>query len=231
MKKEDEMQIIGRRLLFVEDDKTLVKNYSEYFSEENVAVCVNTLEEAKKYLRFLSFDAVVLDLVLGTSDGLELFQMVDNLPPVVVCSSLSTEYDVLNALQRGAVDYVVKPCSMRLLEARLKLRLRPTNDGLLSCEGLVINPVSKVAKFYEQPVPLTASEFNVLCFLMRNSGRFFLSDQIYEQIWHAESLNTATVRKHISALRSKLEEVCAGKAFIRNEFGKGYAFIGKVVFD
>ncbi len=222
------MQISGKKLLFVEDDKELTLRLSEHFSEENIAVFVSNLDDAKKYLRFIQFDAVVLDLLLGETNGLKLFSATADLPPVVIYSSLGSDFDIINALSQGAVDYVVKPCSMRLLEAKLKLRLRPSREGILSSGGLKLNPVNKMAKYYEQTIPLTASEFNILYFLMKKNDRFFTSDQLYEKVWNLQSLNTATVRKHISSLRHKLTQACNGTDFIRNEFAKGYAFCGDV---
>ncbi len=225
------MTISGRTILFVEDDKQQIQELSAHFSNENAVVFVSDVEEAVKYLRFINFDALVLDIVLPNSLGLELLQTVPHLPPTVIYSSLDSEHDILHALSLGAVDYIVKPCSMRLLEAKLKLRLLPTQQACMSCNGLFLNPTNKKATYYGEPIPLTSSEINLLVFLMKHHNRFFSGDELYEKIWNAKSLNSATVRKHLSSLRQKLENSCNGKELIINEFGKGYAFIGDVKFE
>ncbi len=225
------MRISGRTLLFVEKDKSLLRDLSDYFAVENAALFVTELSEARKYLRFFNFDAMVLDLDDADGEGLELLKSEENLPPTVVLSSRTAESDILNALYLGACDYITKPCSMKLLEAKLKLRLRPSTNAMMSCDGLVTNPISKVAKYYDTIIPLTASEFNILAFLMKNHGQFFTSDELYEKIWRAQSYGNATIRKHISSLRQKLQNACMGREFITNEFGKGYTFPGTVVFE
>ncbi len=222
------MKMRGRRILFVEDDKRLTNVIAEHFSVANLAVFVQTVDDARKYLRFLHFDAVVLDVVLGSESGLRLLQALPNLPPVVVYSVLDSEQDILRALELGAVDYIVKPCSMQLLEAKLKLRLSPARDGVLVSDGLALNPIQKSATYYEAPLHLTGSEFDILYFLMQNTGEIFPAEQLYEQLWNEQSLHNTTVRKHISSIKAKLTEVCPQREFIRNEFAKGYRFVGDV---
>ncbi len=224
------MTISGRTLLFVESNKTAAEELSRHFSEENVVVLAQTMNEAEKYLHFLSFDACILDLVLPDGSGYELLRKISGRLPTVIYTALGSEADVLKALELGAVDYITKPVSMRLLEAKLKLRLLPSKNATISCGSLVLNPVSKLAKYDDTVIPLTASEFNILAYLMKHPRKFYTGDQLYERIWNAKSLNTATVRKHISSLRPKLVEV-SGKEFIVNEFGSGYAFIGDVTYQ
>ncbi len=225
------MKISGRAILFVEDDKQLMRRLSDYFSVENAVVFVSSIREARKYLRFISFDALVLDIILPDGCGLDLLKSMNNLPPTIIYSCLSNEYDILNALSLGAADYIIKPCSMQLLEAKIKLRLLPSGNVTLSSNGLVLNPITRQASYYNEKLSLTSSEFNVLYFLMQNSNKFFTSDELYEKIWSAKSLNSATVRKHLSSMRKKLAVACPNTELIINDFGKGYSFIGEVTFE
>ncbi len=225
------MKISGRAILFVEDDKQLIHKMSDHFSVENAVVFVSSVHEARKYLRFISFDALVLDIILPDGSGLDLLKNVHNLPPTIIYSHLSNDFDILNALSLGADDYIVKPCSMQLLEAKIKLRLLPSGNVTVSSNGLVLNPITRQAKYYNDTLSLTSSEFNVLYFLMQNSNKFFTSDELYEKIWSAKSLNSATVRKHLSSMRQKLTHACPEAELIINDFGKGYSFIGEVKFE
>ncbi len=225
------MLITGRTLLFVEDDMRVIKELNDFFAHDNAVMFVRTLDEAVKYLHFISFDALILDMVLPDGTAMQLLRMVKELPPTVIYSTLDNEYDIVTALTSGAIDYIIKPCPMRVLEAKLRLRLRPSKKATITASGLTLNPMNRTAKYLGCAIPLTASEFNILYFLMSNSGEFFTSDEIYEKIWNAKSMGTATIRKHMSSLRPKVADACPGQDFLVNEFGHGYAFIGDVTYE
>ena len=107
--------VCGRQLLFVEDDEKLKKEMIAYFSPVNTVFTASDVEEAINLLtKTGNFDAVVLDLILRNSMGINLFKMFPDLPPVIILSSLDGEDRILTGLTSGATDYVVKPCSMRL---------------------------------------------------------------------------------------------------------------------
>ena len=221
--------VSGRTLLFVEDDEQLKREMIAHFSPANTVFAASDVEEAVNILKERgNVDAVVLDLILKNSMGLDLFAAFPALPPVIILSSLDGEDSMYTGLTSGAADYVVKPCSMRLLEAHVALRLLPAAAAAETFGDFSINANTRVVKYKNAPIPLTPSEFNILFFLVKNRGRFFTADEIYEKIWCAPSLHTTTIRAHLSSLRRKLKAAMPAGGLIRTEFNKGYCFTGEL---
>lgn len=151
------------------------------------------------------------------------------MPPVIILSSLDGEDTIFSGLTSGAVDYVVKPCSMRLLETHIALRLLPKADAELNFGEFSVNANTRSVKYKNMPIALTASEFNILFFLIKNRGRYFTADEIYENIWCAPSLHTTVIRTHLSSLRRKLKAAMPASDIIKTEFNKGYCFTGEAL--
>lgn len=222
--------VYGRKLLFVEDDEKLKKEMVAYFSPTNTVFTASDVEETVDLLtKTGNFDAVVLYLILKTSMGLDLFKTFPELPPVIILSSLDGEDTILTGLTSGAADYVVKPCSMRLLEAHIAIRLLPKTDAVDNFGSFSVNANTRTVKYKSMPISLTPSEFNILFFLVKNQGKYFTADEIYEKIWCAPSLHTTTIRAHLSSLRRKLKAAMPASDIIRTEFNKGYCFTGDVL--
>ena len=221
--------VYGRKLLFVEDDEKLKEEMVAYFSPTNTVFAASDVEEAADILAESgNFDAVVLDLILRNSMGLDLFRKFPELPPVIILSSLDGEDNIVTGLTSGAADYVVKPCTMRLLETHIAIRLFPKADAMKTFGAFSVNANSTV-KYKNMPITLTPSEFNILFFLVKNQGKYFTADEIYEKIWCAPSLHTTTIRVHLSSMRRKLKAAMPTSDIIRTEFNKGYCFTGDVL--
>ena len=223
-------KVCGRKLLFVEDDEKLKKEMFAHFSAENEVFTASDVDEAVNILQSQgNIDAVILDLVLKSSSGIDLFKAFPALPPVIILSSLDGEESIITGLTSGAADYVVKPVSPRLLEAHVALRLLPKAEAVETFGRFSINANTRAVKYNGAVIALTPSEFNILFFLVKNKGRFFTADEIYEEIWCAPSLHTTTIRAHLSSLRRKLKAASPSADIIRTEFNKGYCFTGEVI--
>lgn len=219
----------GRKLLIVEDDEKLKKEMVGYFSPENAVFTASDVDEATEILAEQgNFDVVVLDLILKNSMGMELLKSAA-LPPVIILSSLNGEDDIVTGLTSGAADYIVKPCTMKLLETHIAIRLLPKTDAVETFGTFSVNANTRSVKCGNTTVPLTPSEFNILFFLVKHKGRYFTADEIYEEIWCAPSLHTTTIRAHLSSLRRKLKKALPAADIIRTEFNKGYCFTGDVL--
>ena len=219
--------VCDRKLLFIEDDEGLKRKMVEYFSTSNVVCTASDVDEAVEILeKSGDFDAIVLDLILKHSMGLDLFKEFPVLPPVIILSSLDGEDNLLAGLTSGAADYVVKPCTMKLLETHIALRLLPKSEAIETFGAFSINANTRTVKYGNASVSLTPSEFNILFFLVKNRGEYFTADEIYEKIWCAPSLHTTTIRAHLSSLRRKLKTALPFADIIRTEFNKGYCFTG-----
>ncbi len=214
-----------RTILVVEDDIPFADSLKHYFEKKgNKVYHTKNLAETKQILQKKQFDAIILDIILPDGEGTNLFTTADLLPPTIILSTLGTEHDMLEGLTAGALDYIVKPCSFELIEARLSLRLLPKKDSFIILHELKADVVQREVHYMGHPITLTGCEFNILWFLMSHSGQFFTAASLYENVWEMPSLSSTTIKYHISNLRKKIKAF-TNKDLIVTEFGKGYSFV------
>lgn len=217
-------KIENRSILIVEDDAETLRTLVEHFSVANSVVACDRLSNAIAAIGGNRFDIILLDVILPDGSGLKLLDCVAE-TPVVILSDLGSDSNMLDGFAAGAVDYIVKPASCEIIEARAALRLLPEAQSVISSHGLVLNTAKRTAVYENKQLELTSSEFNILTFLMQNAGVFFTASQIYEKVWKMPHLNTTTIKAHLSNLRKKMmsaSRACAD--LIVTEFGKGYSF-------
>lgn len=215
-----------KNILIVEDGDKLREKLFEYFSVRNKVMACKNLKSAITATTQNRYDIVLLDLILPDGNGKELMEYLRG-TPVVILSDLGTDENIIDGLTTGAADYIVKPSSFEVIEARMSLRLLPDSKSTLTLGGLTLNLNSRTAVYDKHTLDLTSSEFNILTFLMQNAGNFYTTNEIYEQVWKMPHLNTETIKKHLSNLRKKMLAVsddCA--ALLATKFGKGYSFVG-----
>lgn len=219
-------EVTNRKILIVEDNSKLLSSIAAYFKDkQNEVFCSANLADAKEIYAKEELDAVVLDVILPDGSGLDLLKIKkDPHPPVVILSDLGDDDNVLMGFGAGAADYVTKPCSMKILEMRLSVRLLPKKDAHIELGGLSVDANERTVKYLGKDVSLTSSEFNLLFFMIKNAGTYFIASELYEKVWGAPSLQTTTVKRHLSTLRRKLKEVAPDKNLILTDFGKGYCF-------
>ncbi len=217
-------QVRGRNLLIVDDDIELAGRFRDYFAALGNGVTIaENIEQAVKHLKTQAFDAVILDIMLPDGEGTVILSTLPNLPPVIILSVLADEANMMEGFSLGAKDYVVKPCSPELLEMRISIRLLPKPMRVFSLHGLCIDARERTLLYNGRPIRLTGSEFNILWFLMSNAGKFFTSNEIFENVWGENCLEQTSIKFHISNLRRKLIEH-TDKQLIMTKFGKGYTF-------
>ena len=209
-------------LLFIDDDCALSDSFEKYFGETSLVRIAGSLTEAIGVLREFRPDLVVLDLVLPDGSGLDFLQSGAIAAPVIILSSLGDDETMLAGLS-SCVDYCVKPVSLPVLEKRILLRLGRAGKSVAT-GGLVVDETSRSVTYRGKPVPLTASEFNLLSFLTEHPDQVFTAEALYESVWGMKALRSTSVRYHLSNLRQKLKSCAPGKNFISTRFGKGYLF-------
>lgn len=217
--------VTNRTILIVEDDKVLLTEIADFFLQHNTVSVAGSLSRAVELAKNRFFDIVILDMLLPDGFGLDLIEYLQKDTPVLVLSTINAEETMIECFSSGVCDYVVKPCSMELLNMRIALRLMPPKQAIISLHGITLDSRLRTVTYQYVPIKLTSCEFNILHFLMKNAGTFYSTADIYLNVWKAPSLMTTSIRYHLHNLRRKLAEASGGaEELIITEFGKGYAF-------
>jgi len=224
------------RLLIVEDDTDLVKALELYFSRAGwqVLVARNGLEGLQK-LYDERPNVVILDIAMPKMDGWEVCRRIRELSdvPIVIFTARVQEDERVKGLKLGADDYVVKPFSLKELEARVDAVLRRARAGkpqkvgiLFANEDLVIDADRLMVTRSGKHIDLTPTELRLLLLLAENVGRVLTHRQILEKIWGAEYADDLDyVKLFIYRLRRKIEADAEKPVYILSERGIGYRFV------
>jgi two-component system response regulator MtrA len=200
------------RVLVVDDDPALAEMLgivlrSEGFEPSFVA-------EGDKALRAFHEtkpDLVLLDLMLPGKDGIDVCREIraESGVPIVMLTAKSDTVDVVVGLESGADDYVVKPFKPKELVARVRARLRRTEEPtpeMLEIADLVIDVAAHSVHRGDKAIPLTPLEFDLLAALARKPRQVFTRETLLEQVWgYRHAADTRLVNVHVQRLRSKVE--------------------------
>jgi DNA-binding response OmpR family regulator len=221
------------RVLVVDDEPTIREIVVSYLVREGFT----TLEaadgnRARELLERDPPDLVVLDLMLPGTDGLELCRWIRTRSrlPVIMLTARGEESDRIVGLELGADDYVTKPFSPRELAARVRTVLRRAEpdapaDERLSYDGLVIDSGSREVTRGNEPLRLTAREFDLLWFLASHPRRVFSREHLMRRVWgYSAALDTGTVTVHMRRLREKIEDDPSQPRHLETVWGVGYRF-------
>ncbi|HSW49235.1 MAG TPA: response regulator transcription factor [Bryobacteraceae bacterium] len=222
-----------KKILLIEDDADLFALLKYNLEREGYALIGSqTGKGALDLCRREKPDLIILDIMLPDSDGLEICRAVrahSELAhiPVVFLTAKASETDRIVGLELGADDYIVKPFFIRELVARIKVHLRDRTTGpkVLKAGALELNSTNYQVRLAERQVPLTATEFKLLEFLMARPGVVFSRDQLLDSVWgHGRAVTSRTVDVYVLRLRQKIEEDPANPVFIHSARGFGYSF-------
>ena len=216
------------RILVVEDDHRVGNFIQDGLEQEGYAV--DLLREgtyAGEQARTIDYDAVVLDLMLPGRSGFQVLRDIrarkPSLPVVILTAKDSVE-DRIAGLDSGADDYMVKPFALAELSARLRAVLRRggPKENVLRVADLELDTMTRNVHRGGRRVDLTAKEYALLEYLMRNSGRPLTKTLIIEHVWdiHFDSVSNV-VEVHINALRNKIDRGSA-TPLIHTVRGVGY---------
>lgn len=228
----------GARIVVVEDDSAIREVVVRYLEKDGfTADSFGHGEEALDALLACPPDLVVLDLMLPGIDGVELFRRLRALAPVpvVMLTARGGESDRVIGLEMGADDYLAKPFSPRELVARVNAVLRRVQGAVetvhagtpprLQAGDLDVDVVAREARRSGEVVALTAREFELLAFLMRNPNRAFRREELLERVWGYSFGDTSTVTVHIRRLREKVEDDPGAPRHLATVWGVGYRFV------
>ena len=210
-------------ICIIEDDPDILEIESCMLREEGYQIL--GFIDAGSFLKQLSQiypDLIVVDVMLPDGSGYEILQKLKSHPstrelPVVVVSALTGEMDAVKAFSNGADDYIRKPFAMKEFLTRINRFLRNKEDEICVMDGLVLNRIGRQASIDGKQIELTATEFNLLSYLMRNQGIVLPREQILQKVWGYDFIGTSrTLDMHIASLRKKLKDYAKRIKTVRN---------------
>lgn len=217
------------RILLAEDERDLNRIILRKLTEDGYVVdgCFDG-KEALAYLATTDYDAVILDIMMPGKNGLEVLsslRQAGKSTPVLLLTARDAVSDRVKGLDSGANDYLVKPFSFEELTARLRAMLR-SSFGMVSnsitVSDLVMDCSAHTVRRGEKEIVLSAKEYALLEYLMRNAGIVLSRERIEDHIWNADyEGGTNVVDVYISYLRKKIDEGFATK-LIHTVRGSGY---------
>ncbi len=223
-------------ILVVDDDKEIVNAIEIYLKREgyNIIKAYNGNEALKK-LEENEIHLIILDIMMPEKDGMETLQEIrkNKTIPVILLSAKSEDYDKISGLDTGADDYITKPFNPLELIARVKSNVRryvefgnmskKDNKKVLKTGDLEIDDDTKKVTVDGKDIKLTATEYNILKFLLQNKGKVFSISQIYENVWNEESYGAENIiAVHIRHIREKIEINPKEPKYLKVIWGIGY---------
>jgi two-component system response regulator RegX3 len=224
------------KILVVEDEASFSDALSYLLGREGFDVCVaETGDGAIAEFDRHGADLILLDLMLPGLSGTEVCRQIRQRSnvPVIMLTAKDSEVDKVVGLELGADDYVTKPYSTRELVARIRAVLRRHGEdfsdsvpiGILSAGPVRMDVERHIVTVNNDQVPLPLKEFELLEFLIRNSGRVLTRAQLIDRVWGSDYFgDTKTLDVHIKRLRAKIEVDSANPVFIQTVRGLGYKF-------
>ena len=223
-------------ILVCDDDKEMVDAIDIYLSQEGYHILkaydgLQAIEIMKKEEVHL----ILLDIMMPNLDGIRATRKIRETSsvPIIMLSAKSEDVDKILGLNIGADDYITKPFNPLELIARVKSQLRrytqlgnlatEEKEAVYVCGGLVVNDDLKTVTVDGEPVKLTPIEYNILVLLIKNQGKVFSIEQIYENIWNEEAIGADnTVAVHIRHIREKIEINPREPRYLKVVWGIGY---------
>lgn len=222
-------------ILVCDDEKAIVEAIEIYLNQEHFIVHkayngLQALEALKKH----NIKLVILDIMMPELDGMRTAIKIREFStvPIIFLSAKSEDADKILGLNIGADDYVTKPFNPLELIARVKSQLRRyttlgslnvENNSIYQVGGLLINDDTKEVYVDGVLIKMTPIEYSILLLLMRNPGKVFPINQIYESIWNEEAIGADnTVAVHIRHIREKIEINPKDPRYLKVVWGVGY---------
>ena len=226
-------------ILIVEDDKDIREGVGIYLKSQGYQVFMAA--DGVEGLEILDREDIhlaIVDIMMPRMDGITMTMKLREKHdfPVIMLSAKSEEVDKVMGLNIGADDYVTKPFTPMELMARVNSQMRryrrfmeklqeketQNSDTLYTIGGLEVNESTFEVRVDGTPVKMTPMEFKILLLLIKNPGRVFSADEIYERVWNERAVNTETVMVHVRNIREKIEINPKEPKYLKVVWGVGY---------
>ena len=222
------------KILVVDDEELLVKGIRFNLQNEGYDVISGSNgKEAVELAKAQNPDLIILDVMMPEMDGMTACSVIREFSnvPIILLTAKADDMDKLMGFDHGADDYLTKPFNILELKARIRALLRraavaaPAAASELTIGSITLDLDARNAYRNGELADLTAKEFDVIEFLMRNPNRVYSRENLLDTIWAYEyRSDIRTVDVHIRRLREKLEENPAEPAYIMTKWGVGYYF-------
>ena len=222
------------RILVCDDDREIVDAIEIYLEQEGFQVVkAYDGEEAIAAIKVGDIDLMIIDVMMPKLDGIRATLQIrkENNLPIIILSAKTEDADKILGLNVGADDYMTKPFNPLELIARVKSQLRRStqlsnkedNESRYEVGGLVIEDDLKRVTIDGEEIKLTPIEYNILLLLVKNKGKVYSINQIYENIWNEEAIGADnTVAVHIRHIREKIEINPKEPQYLKVVWGVGY---------
>lgn len=220
-------------ILLVENNQEIAEIIRFYLRDHYETTLVESAEDALLVISNRSFDVILLDILLPGMNGIELCSKIRQqvFCPIIFISCLSDEKTIINGLNMGGDDYIVKPFKGPLLIAHIEANLRRSRihreEKDLQVKGLTLNQETHKVIKDDLEIILSPIEYEILYYLFKNRGRLVTFDDLYSSVWHQNSIgDVRTVFVHIRNIRKKIESDPNNPVYIKTERHRGYIFTG-----
>lgn len=225
-------------ILLVEDDREIREGIEIYLKNQGYEVF--QAANGREGLAVVETEEIhlgIVDIMMPVMDGVTMLMKLRAMGqefPVIMLSAKSEEVDKILGLNMGADDYVTKPFTPMELLARVNSQLRryskylsatqnsTANEHVYTIGGLELNEETVEVSVDGMPVKMTPMEFKIVQLLIKNPGRVFSADEIYERIWNEKAINTDTIMVHVRNIREKIEVDPKNPKYLKVVWGVGY---------
>ena len=217
-------------VLIVDDDKEIVNAIAIYKAYDG--------NQAVEKLKEQEIHLIILDIMMPEKDGIETLEEIrkEKTIPVIMLSAKSEDYDKIEGLNAGADDYITKPFNPLELIARVNSNIRrytklgamsekksEKKENVYQTGELILDDETKKVTSEGKEIKLTATEFKILKFLMKNKGKVYSIPEIYENVWKEESYGAENIiAVHIRHIREKIEINPKEPKYLKVIWGIGY---------
>lgn len=226
-------------VLIVDDDKEIVNAIAIYLKNEGYKIYkAYDGNQAVEKLKEQEIHLIILDIMMPEKDGIETLEEIrkEKTIPVIMLSAKSEDYDKIEGLNAGADDYITKPFNSLELIARVNSNIRrytklgamsekksEKKENVYQTGELILDDETKKVTSEGKEIKLTATEFKILKFLMKNKGKVYSIPEIYENVWKEESYGAENIiAVHIRHIREKIEINPKEPKYLKVIWGIGY---------
>lgn len=223
------------KVLIVDDDPAIRKLLEKIIHSNGMEA--STADSGMAALNILlsrSFDAILMDIMLGDMEGFEVIKRIRSRgiqTPVMIISGRNEDFDTVYGLSLGADDYITKPFRAIVVGAKVKAMIRRSKNQVLEASSqLECGPFSydsATMRFYKNgaELQLSGKEAGLMLLFMQHPGQVFTKEMLYDQVWGSDVVDDNTIMVYVNRLRGKIEDTPGEPRYILTVRGAGYRFM------